>query len=591
MMESHLGDCVKYDVAEIDPDKVWDAIVIGSGIGGLATASLLAQNGKKVLVLEQHWTAGGCTHTFESNGYRFGTGIHYIGSMHEGGIHKMTLDSLTPVGDPVVWDKIEEPYETAILGAASSRYDRFSDHDIFKKYLLEKFPSESKGIEEYFRSLKEANAAFNRSFLFKSIPLPIAQFLTWTGLHKLIDGGYSKWASISLQKALENMTENKELQGLLAANFPDYGTDPSRSPFVIHAVIMNAYRHGAYYPHGGPSRIATKIIKNLVANEGQVMVCADVKRVVVEGRGKEKKVTTGVEIKDGTVIKATTVVSDVGLINTAKHLLPPGTIDVTVDDDHVSSVATGHLHPSQTFLFLNVGLSMSPEKLNLPKGGLFFIHASNDLPGNMEKVEAMSIESALKDESIAEAMEGEELHLGPIIVNPACVHDKSWSKDYPGKSTLEIITELPYSWFAKYESDRGKEYEQMKTRLADKVWRRVAEVLEADCPDLPKGLEGVDHFQIGTPLTASRLLGSEHGAAYGLEPNMKRFEPSMYYLRLRSKLPEVSGLYLTGQDIVTPGFPAAMMGGLVCAAVMLEVTDPFTLLQGGATEGSPQSKS
>ena len=56
-----------------------DAIVIGSGIGGLSTAVLLAKSDKKVLVLEQHYRAGGCTHTFDELGGLFDSGIHYVG--------------------------------------------------------------------------------------------------------------------------------------------------------------------------------------------------------------------------------------------------------------------------------------------------------------------------------------------------------------------------------------------------------------------------------------------------------------------------------------------------------------------------------
>ena len=56
-----------------------DAIIIGSGIGGLATAAILAKEGKKVLVLEQHDLAGGNLHTFTDKGYEFDTGVHYIG--------------------------------------------------------------------------------------------------------------------------------------------------------------------------------------------------------------------------------------------------------------------------------------------------------------------------------------------------------------------------------------------------------------------------------------------------------------------------------------------------------------------------------
>uniref|UniRef100_A0A8C7F7B4 All-trans-retinol 13,14-reductase n=1 Tax=Oncorhynchus kisutch TaxID=8019 RepID=A0A8C7F7B4_ONCKI len=63
------------------PEKL-DAIVIGSGIGGLGVAVLLAKVGKRVLVLEQHDRAGGCCHTFTEKGFEFDVGIHYIGDLY-----------------------------------------------------------------------------------------------------------------------------------------------------------------------------------------------------------------------------------------------------------------------------------------------------------------------------------------------------------------------------------------------------------------------------------------------------------------------------------------------------------------------------
>ena len=59
----------------------YDAIVIGSGIGGLAAAACMSKLGKKVAVFEQHYTAGGFTHSYDSNGYEWDVGVHYIGDM------------------------------------------------------------------------------------------------------------------------------------------------------------------------------------------------------------------------------------------------------------------------------------------------------------------------------------------------------------------------------------------------------------------------------------------------------------------------------------------------------------------------------
>jgi all-trans-retinol 13,14-reductase len=62
-------------------DAMWDAIVIGSGIGGLAAAAALAKRGRRVLVLEQHSIAGGLTQTFRRQDWDFAPGVHYIGGV------------------------------------------------------------------------------------------------------------------------------------------------------------------------------------------------------------------------------------------------------------------------------------------------------------------------------------------------------------------------------------------------------------------------------------------------------------------------------------------------------------------------------
>lgn len=64
------------------PADRYDAIVIGSGMGGLTSAALLAKHGSmRVLVLERHYTAGGYTHVFRHGDYEWDVGVHYVGEV------------------------------------------------------------------------------------------------------------------------------------------------------------------------------------------------------------------------------------------------------------------------------------------------------------------------------------------------------------------------------------------------------------------------------------------------------------------------------------------------------------------------------
>ena len=69
-----IGDRYQSTIAA----EQWDAVIIGSGISGLTTARLLADAGKRVLVLEKHFKFGGYTHTFKRNNYEWDVGPEWM---------------------------------------------------------------------------------------------------------------------------------------------------------------------------------------------------------------------------------------------------------------------------------------------------------------------------------------------------------------------------------------------------------------------------------------------------------------------------------------------------------------------------------
>ena len=88
------------------PDQGLDAIIIGSGIGGLTAGNILARAGKKVLILEQHDQAGGCCHTFVDKGFEFDVGIHYIGEMRNNTVSRLLVSQMTD--GQLVWEDLDD---------------------------------------------------------------------------------------------------------------------------------------------------------------------------------------------------------------------------------------------------------------------------------------------------------------------------------------------------------------------------------------------------------------------------------------------------------------------------------------------------
>lgn len=122
----------------------FDAIVIGSGLGGLTTAALLAKAGKRVLVLERHYTAGGFTHSFRRRGYEWDVGVHYIGDVHKPhSPMRRVFDTITD--GQLQWAKMDDVYDSMVI--KDLRYDYHTGVKAFREGLLQHFPNAGKDID------------------------------------------------------------------------------------------------------------------------------------------------------------------------------------------------------------------------------------------------------------------------------------------------------------------------------------------------------------------------------------------------------------------------------------------------------------
>src|SRR5271169_394814 len=322
--------------------ETWDAIVIGSGIGGLTAAVLLGVHaGKRVLVLERHYEAGGFTHTFHRPGYEWDVGLHYIGQMQdERSTVRRAFDHIT--AGRVQWQPMPEIYDRFIIEGRT--FDYAAGLERFREGLRKSFPAEIRAIDRYIAGVQACNRASGLYYAEKAVPAPVAALAG-----SLMRVPYMRWARRTTREVLESFTRNRELIGVLTGQWGDYGLPPGKSSFAVHATIAEHYFGGASYPVGGASTIAAAIVPQIAHNGGCVVTSAEVAGILLEG----KKIA-GVRMTDGREFRAPMVLSDAGAANTFERLLPSDLAELNLLRGQLRS-----LPPSAAHVGLYVGLSQS----------------------------------------------------------------------------------------------------------------------------------------------------------------------------------------------------------------------------------------
>ena len=505
-------------VTELEND--YDAIVIGSGMGSLTSAALLSKEGKKVLILEKHYVAGGFTHVFKRKGYEWDVGIHYIGEVQNlnSPIRKM-FDYIT--NSKLLWEDMGEVYDKIIIG--DKKYDFVKGVENFKNKLISYFPEESEAISKYIKIVFDCNKTMKKFYIEKALPTFVSSFFGYFFRKK-----YLKYASKTTYEIISSITDNKELIKVLTAQYGDYGLPPKQSSFAMHASVVKHYFKGGSFPIGGSSQIIKTIDPVIEKSGGKILVRAGVKKIIVKNN-----VAIGVILEDGKEIFSKLIISGVGVINTFNHLIDREITKKLGFDKCLKSVA-----PSAAHGCLYIGLKGDAKKLKLPKHNLWIYPEKTD-----------------HDSSVKNYLENQSNEFPLVYVSFPSAKDPSWDKRYPDKSTIDIITLLPYKAFEKWDGTswkkRGEEYENVKEKIA----KRLLECLFTQLPHLR---DKIDYYELSSPLSTKNFTNYQKGELYGLDHTPKRF--SQKFLRPKTK---IKGLYLTGQDIVSAGIGGAIFSGLI----------------------------
>lgn len=503
----------------------YDAIIIGSGAGGLATAICLARAGKKVLVLEQHYVPGGWCHSFTLNGQRFSPGVHYIGLMDEGQSTNELYRGLGIANELVFFRMNKKAYEHCRLG--DHHIDLPAGFDNLYNHLAERFPEEKQNLKKYLDMVYKVSAQIQM----------IPKLRTFWD-HVIVPyrtRHMGKYGLFSLKRVIDWYIKDPLLKGILNVQCGDHGLPPFKASFPVHCMLMNHYFEGGFYPMGGGGGIVKAMTNTLKKHGGEVRTKQTVKKILVENRQ-----AAGVQLEDGTKILAKTVISNAD---------PSITYLNMVGREHLSSRLLKKISKtrySATSLILFLTLDMDVKKAGLDSGNIWALRSEN----------IDDVYAGLTGEQIFEGHE-----FPAIFMSCTTLKDPvSFNGRY---HNFEVVTFIEYEGFKKFDAAcnyHSEEYEEGKQKIINKFLNNVEKII-------PGAREHIVQAELGTPKTNQYFIKTTDGNVYGTEKIFRQIGPFSYKVKS-----EIKNLYLCGASTLSHGVGGAAYSGVEAAAKILGTT-------------------
>lgn len=446
------------------PDQ-HDVIVVGAGIGGLTAAALLARRGLKVLVLEQHYLAGGyCTswsrvvrRGAERLRYVFDAGVHDVSGLGPRGPVRRLLQQLGIEGR-LDWRRVGHEYVLPGL-----RLKIPVDAAEFARILADRFPAERDGIAAFFAEMEavyqELYADVDRTGGVPRPPRTVDELLAYPLEHPHA----FRWMDVPFGKMLDAHFRDPLLKRFLSV-LTGYLTDnPAELTAAAMAPIFGYYFDGGYYPAGGSQALADSLVRVVEEHGGRVLLRTPVRRIRVEdGR------VAGVELATGEFHRARAVVSNADVRRTFLELV-------------------GREHLPADFVRRVEGLR--------PSTSAFAVFLGVDYVPDIEPITVAAMER------------------GVAIAVPSRV-DPSLAP--PGHSAITLLTLIPQSEAASWDRTLPG-YTRRKRAFADELIALAESVL-------PGLRDHIVYRQEASPATFARYTWATGGAIYG--PAIGPWRPS-----------------------------------------------------------------
>ncbi|BAP33701.1 uncharacterized protein CHSO_4664 [Chryseobacterium sp. StRB126] len=490
--------------------KEYDILVIGSGLGGLVSALVLAKEGLKVCVLEKNNQYGGNLQTFSRDKLIFDTGVHYLGGLSKGQNLNRFFSYLEIMEELELQKMDEDGYDRISFGDDKIEYPHAQGYENFVEQLSTYFPEEKENLENYCEELQYVCSQFPR-------------------YHVVGKENYNEEIlHLNTKRFIESVTQNKTLQAvLLGSNFL-YAGDSENVPFYVHALTVNSYIQSAYKCLKGGSQISKLLIRKLRQYGAEVHKHSEVSEFIFN----ENNTLTSVKTKSGKEYAAKQFISNIEIRSTIKL------------------IGEGRLKKS----FLNRVLSWQPVSSCF---SIYIVLKPHCLPHFNYNIYHYSSESKVWNASRYNKEDWPETYM--LSSTPSKHHPKF-------AESLTAISYMDFDEVKQWEStvntvadehERGEQYEKFKLEMTEKM----IDALEKKLPGLRHAIQ---YIYTSSPLSYRDYIGSFEGNMYGYMKNSEN--PLKTMVSPRTK---IDNLFLTGQSVNMHGILGVTIGAFnTCAEIL-----------------------
>ena len=500
----------------------FDTIIIGSGVGGLATAICLARAGQKVLVLEKHYVPGGWSHSFTLNGQRFSPGVHYVGFINEGQSTNMLYRGLGIANDMVFFRMNVDAYEHCVIDNEIINIPAGIEN--LNKALSDRFPNESKNIRKYLTLVQRV------AYELQLIPKLKGWWQKITVPFRTKHFG--KYALFPLKKVIGWHIKDPLLKAVLNIQCGDHGLPPKTACFPVHCSVMNHYFDGGFYPMGGGGGIVKAMTNGVKRNGGEIRVKQDVTKILIEN-----KKAIGVELINGEQIFANTIVSNADPSVTYLNL---------IGKENLSSALLKKLDNTKysvTSLILFLTLDIDVTKFGIDSGN-FWLMKDENYDANFDDLMNNNID------------EGDSFPA--VFLSCTTIKDPvSFNGRY---HNFEVVTYVNYDKMDRFNNltdYHNEEYSIFKDKVINKLMNNIEKLI-------PDSKKYIVQAELGTPKTNQFYVNSTRGNVYGTEKTLNQVGPFSF-----KNKSEIENLYLCGSSTLSHGVGGATHSGVAAAAAIL----------------------